>query len=563
MNSVRAARRPSTRSYADDDDLSLLADESFHQYGSINEEHYIQGRRASMKSSMSQLNPLNLIPTKTTDAGLILEVETSTFQELGLLAVSAIPLVITFLLQFSLTVASVFSVGNLGSQELAAVSLSNLLCNVSAYAIIQGIASSLSTLCPQAYGRKDYRAVGMHSLRCLVLLLLLYVPMYAFLHWGSRPLLLKIIQDERLSDLASSYLKRLLYGVPGYIVFEVLKQYLQAQGIFHASTLVLVLCAPLNIVLNYQLVWNETYGIGFLGAPTAVVITNWCMATMLFCYAVFVNGYQCWCGFSRDVFRNWSRTLRLAGPGVIMIEAEWLAFEIITFASSKFGTAALASQSIMTTTGSTIYQIPLAISVAASTRVAWFIGSASKDAAVKSAHAATWMSVLFGAVNAVVLVRFRKAVVSCFSSDPEVVDLASKVLIIGAAYQVNDAIACVSGGVLRGQGRQYISGWLNLVSYYVFALPIAFACGFHLHMGLIGLWIGMMCALCFVSLAECYYVLTTDWDTLIKRSIEEGMKEQASFQEALLDQASFQEVIIPGSASLRPVRSHSLLPIPV
>ncbi|KAH3666806.1 hypothetical protein OGAPHI_003255 [Ogataea philodendri] len=563
MNTARAPRRPSTRSYLDDDDVSLLADESFHQYGSISEEHYIQSRRASMKSSMSQLTMLNLVPTRTTDVGLILEVETSVVQELGLLSLSALPLVITFLLQFSLTVASVFSVGNLGSQELAAVSLSNLLCNVSAYAIIQGIASSLSTLCPQAYGRKDYRSVGMHSLRCLVLLLLLYIPMFSFLHWGSRPLLMKIIQDEQLSDLASSYLKRLIYGVPGYIVFEVLKQFLQAQGIFHASTLVLVLCAPLNIFLNYQLVWNERFGIGFLGAPTAVVITNWCMATMLFCYARFVNGYRCWCGFSADVFRNWNKTLRLAGPGVIMIEAEWLAFEIITFASSKFGTAALASQSIMTTTGSTIYQIPLAISVAASTRVAWFIGSASKNAAVRASHAALWMSLLFGAFNAVLLVHFRTTVVGLFSSDPAVIELASKVLIIGAAYQVNDAIACVSGGVLRGQGRQYISGWLNLVSYYVFALPIAFACGFNLHMGLIGLWVGMMCALCFVSLAECYYVLTTDWDNLIKKSIEDGIKEHTSFSDALRDQASFQEVVIPGSASLRPVRSHALLPIPV
>lgn len=438
---------------------------------------------------------------------------------------SSLPLIATFVLQYSLTVASVYAVGNLGSAELAAVSLSNLLASISSYGIIQGIASALSTLCPQAYGRKDYAAVGLQTLRCACLLAILYIPIFALWYWGSYPLFKLLVPEQEVALLASKYLRRLVVGVFGFAIFEVTKQYLQAQGIFHASTYVLLICAPLNVFLNIELVWNETFGMGFIGAPTAVAITNWLMAALLVLYTIFIDGYQCWPGFTWEIFKHWGRLLSLAGPGVLMIEAEWLAFEIIAVASSRFGTAALAAQSIVATTCVSLYQIPYAISVAAATRVAWYIGSACHNAAVVATRASLCVAVVFGFINFFTLLTFRYKLASVFSQDPDVVALAAKVLIIGAAYQIADCISCVCGGILRGQGRQYIGGWLNLISYYIVALPIAYLCGFTLNLGLMGLWLGMLAALITVCFGSTTAVLTSDWDSLISKSIEDGIND--------------------------------------
>ena len=109
---------------------------------------------------------------------LLAEPKTSIAQEITELSKSSFPLIITFLLQYSLTVASVFSVGRLGLTELAAVSLSSMTANISCYAIIQGVATCLDTLYAQSYGRKDFSAVGMHMVRCSYLLLLLWIPMF-------------------------------------------------------------------------------------------------------------------------------------------------------------------------------------------------------------------------------------------------------------------------------------------------------------------------------------------------------------------------------------------------
>lgn len=433
---------------------------------------------------------------------------------------SSVPLVITFLLQYSLTVMAVFSAGNIGSQELGAVTLANLLANVTSYGVILGVASALSTLCPQAYGMGDLRLVGLHAARCFLLLMVLLIPIALLWLRGAYPLLLWAVGDPRTCLLAAQYLSVLLWGMPAFITFEVLKQYLQAQGIFHASTYVLFVCAPLNIVLNFVLV-SEEYGIGFLGAPLAIVISNWTMAVLLLGYTLLVNGHQCWPGLSNQIFTGWWRLLTLAGPGVLIVEGEWLAFEIVSFASSKFGVEALAAQSIISTICFTVYQIPYAVSVASSTRIAWYIGSQSKHGARKAVRASFILAVSIGCFDALVLGLFKHRISTLFSKDPVVVDLASRVLIVGALYQISDAVSCVTAGILRGQGRQYIGGWLNVFGYYVLALPVAFVCAFHFELELLGLWLGMILALTFVALVETLVVIYTDWDAVLQSCLHD------------------------------------------
>ncbi|RCK56307.1 Ethionine resistance-conferring protein 1 [Candida viswanathii] len=471
-------------------------------------------------------HPLTLAP----------EPKTSTYTECTKILKYSIPLIITFLLQYSLTVASVFSVGNLGSNELAAISLSSMTANISGYAIIQGVSTCLDTLCAQSYGRKDYNSVGVHFVRCTYLLLLLYIPMGILWMWGSYPLLMSIIGDgtgesEKMCRLASQYLQVLSIGVPGFIMFENGKHYLQSQGIFHASTIVLCVCAPMNALLNYMLVWDKSIGLGFIGAPISVVITNWVMCISLFAYIFFVNGHQCWPKeklTNRIFFTNWKKMINLSIPGVLMIEAEWFAFEIITLEAARFGTETLAAQSIISTTCVIFYQIPFALSIAAGTRIAWYIGAASKNSAQITTKATIYTSLALGLLNCLLLFSFRGMLVRLYTTDKVVIELAKKVLVIGAIYQINDCLSCATAGALRGQGRQMIGGVMNLIGYYVIALPFAFVFAFVLDFELFGLWMGMLIALMFVSLSQLFFVLTSNWDKIIQDCIEEGIVEDGN-----------------------------------
>ena len=164
------------------------------------------------------------------------------------------PLVVTFLLQASLTVASIFTVGHLGKVELGAVSLASMTANITGYAIYQGLATSLDTLCAQAYGSGRKQLVGLQMQRMVYFLFTITIPI-AIIWLCAEFILMKIVPEKEVAILAGNYLRVILIGAPGYACFESGKRFLQAQGLFSASLYVLLICAPLNALMNYLFVW--------------------------------------------------------------------------------------------------------------------------------------------------------------------------------------------------------------------------------------------------------------------------------------------------------------------
>ncbi|KAK6512068.1 hypothetical protein TWF481_000965 [Arthrobotrys musiformis] len=452
---------------------------------------------------------------------------TTTWQrETKVLARYSGPLIVTFLLQYSLTVASVFSVGKLGTNELAAVSLASMTSNITGYTIYQGLATSLDTLCSQAYGSGKKKLVGLHMQRCFWFLMLITIPI-AIVWQFSEAILRPIVPDPELCRLAGGYLRVLALGAPGYAAWEVGKRFVQAQGIFMAATYILLICAPVNALLNYLLVWHPVIGFGFLGAPTAVVITNWLMPLLLFLYVVFIRGSECWGGFSKKAIslKSWGPMVKLALPGLIMILSEFVAFELLTLAASYLSTRHLAAQSVLATCTSVTFQIPFALSIATSTRVANFLGATLGDAAKTCSQVALWGSTLLGIANVTLLTATRHDIGKLFSDDPVVIKLVADTLPICALFQLWDSVAAAAGGILRGQGRQRIGAWVNLAAYYILALPFSFFAAFKLGWGLLGLWSGVSIALLLVAIIETAIIARTKWHAMVSEARERLQEE--------------------------------------
>ena len=187
--------------------------------------------------------------------------------------------------------------------------------------------------------------------------------------------------------------------------------------------------------------------------------------------------------------------IRLALPGLLMVEAECLAFEILTLASSYFGASHLAAQSVLANITAFTWQIPFPISIAASTRIANFIGATLANSAKLSARVAAVASVAVGIFNVILLSSLRGHLPQLFTSDPEIISLVANVLPLCAAFQLFDALAACCNGIMRGIGRQNIGGWVQLFCYYVIAMPISMGLAFGLRWELYGLWAGVAIAL--------------------------------------------------------------------
>lgn len=210
---------------------------------------------------------------------------TTTKSEFKFISRSSVPLIITFFLQYFISVTSIIAAGKLGPKELAAASLAVCTFNITGLAIFQGMATSLDSLCSQAYGSGNLHHVGIYFQRCSAMGLVFTIPL-SVIWWYLGKLLQLMIPDQELVILTQQYLRYLTSGAPGLLLFETGKRFLQAQHLFDAATWVLVVMAPINFVLHWILVWHPVYGLGLMGAPIAVSIVYWLMSLLLLCYVL-------------------------------------------------------------------------------------------------------------------------------------------------------------------------------------------------------------------------------------------------------------------------------------
>ncbi|KFX87718.1 hypothetical protein V490_08073 [Pseudogymnoascus sp. VKM F-3557] len=449
------------------------------------------------------------------------KIKTTWQREAKTLARYSAPLIVTFFLQYSLTVASIFTVGHIGTIELGAVSLASMTANITGYAVFQGLATSLDTLCAQAYGSGRKHLVGLQCQRMILFLWSLAIPIGLFWLFSSR-VLEAIVPEKRSAELAGLYLRVLVFGLPGYALFESGKRFVQAQGLFSATTYVLLIAAPLNAFMNWLFVWRFEWG--YIGAPIAVAVTHNLLPLLLFLYVYFIDGRQCWGGLGKRALTNWTPMIQLALPGLVMVEAEFLAFEALVLASSYFGTTHLAANSILVSITSITYQIPFPLSIATSMRVANLIGASLSGAARTSAKVAMYFAIIVGLFNVTLVWTLRHRIPQLFTNDQEVIELVARVLPTCAMFQLFDAIVALCNGLLRGLGRQEIGGYVSLFSYYVIALPLSFWTAFGLDWKLQGLWGGVAIGLGLVAVGEGWFLSTMDWDEAVEAAADRNAR---------------------------------------
>ncbi|GAA5836748.1 hypothetical protein JCM9279_007648 [Rhodotorula babjevae] len=426
-----------------------------------------------------------------------------------------VPILATHFLEYSLMATVVVATGHLGETELAAASLGNLTNNVIALSVIQGLCAALDTLCPQAYTSSNPKDTSIYALRTFVLCSIVAIPQALFF-WNAEWILRDgLRQDPDVAYRAGQYLRVLILGLPAYSGFECIRRWLQAQGLMLAPVLALVAAAPLNVLLNWLLVWGpiDALNLGFLGAPIATTVSLNVMCLVMVLYAVFAAPRDAWGGLSKDCLRDLGLNLRLGISGIGMVGSEWWSWEIVSLASSLLGSTALAAQSVLLTSASFFYQVQYALSVAAAVRIGNLLGAQKPHLARIASRCTIFIAIAVSALNSVLLILVRHRWGSLFSSEPEIIRIVAKVLPLVAAFQLWDGLSGAMGGVLRGAGKPTLGAIINTASYYVLGLPIGIFVAFAgPRMGLSGLWLGLTIALTFTGISSTWICWKMDWE---------------------------------------------------
>lgn len=103
-----------------------------------------------------------------------------------------------------------------------------------------------------------------------------------------------------------------------------------------APVITLAVAAPLNVLLNYLLVWGpESIRLGFIGAPIATAISMTTMAITSVAYAWYTAPRDAWGGLSMEIFNDLSLNIKLGLAGTAMVASEWWCWEIVYVSFSR------------------------------------------------------------------------------------------------------------------------------------------------------------------------------------------------------------------------------------
>lgn len=438
------------------------------------------------------------------------------WEESWILLKYTLPVFGTHVFEHSMILSSVISIGHISTVALAAATIGFMTANVTGLSIIHGLVSTLDTMLPGAWTSDQPHLVGLWTQRMTVVVAVTLIPMFV-IWFNAEPVLLLLRQEPEVARLAGIYLKWASLGLPAYAFNCISRRYFQSQGLFAVPTRIIMSVAPINVLLNYLLVWGpEPIRLGFIGAPIATSISYNLVSIASVIYGIFFVEKTAWHPLSRRSFTSLGLLVQLGLGGVGQVASEWWSWELVGLAASFLGPTALATQSVLLSTCSSTFQAAFSLGIATSVRVGNLLGEKNARRAGVSANTAILLSAIAAGFFSVSLLVFRKSWGYLFNDDAEVATLVASILPLAALFQVPDFACAITSGILRARGKQFTGALLNLSAYYVIGIPLGLWLAFKQDMQLAGLWSGLTVALLYSSTLGIWLCVRTDW----KREVE-------------------------------------------
>ena len=420
----------------------------------------------------------------------------------------AAPLAAANLAQMAMGVTDMVMVGRLGALPLAAAGLGAMLYFTGGV-VLQGILSAVAPLAAHALGAGNRAAAGRIGGAGLALALLLALPFVAALTSLDR-LLQWLGYNAALAAEIGRFLRAIAWGGPAFLGFAVLRSLLAALSHTRAVMAVLLLCVVGNAGLNWVLIYGHlgAPALGVAGSGYASATNQWLILAGLALCARIMPGLAGLRVLHSAFFlgRNEMASIfRLGLPigGIMGVEVGvFLAAGILI---GLLGTAALGAHQLVLNCAGITFMVPLGIGQAATVRVAYELGAGRVLAARRAGFVALALGIGFMSATAVVLWTVPAAIISVYIdiADPAnraTVQIARRLLVIAALFQVFDGMQVIAAGVLRGYKDTMVPMLLAGLGYWGAGFGGGWLLAFPLGYGAVGLWWGLALGLAVVAI---------------------------------------------------------------
>ena len=427
----------------------------------------------------------------------------------------AIPVFLAQVTLILMTVVDTIMAGQVSATDLAALSIATGIWNPLMLAL-QGILLALTGIIAQFAGSNDKQGISHYFQQGLYLALVLSV-----IGLGLASLtdivLVQLNTSPAILTLSEQYIYFVKWGIFGFLLFSVYRNITEGMGMtkpaFYISLIGLAVNIPANYIFIHGKLGFEAYGGAGCGIATALVFSAMALTQVIYChFSKKINAKSLLANFALPkVTTMWTIT-KVGIPISLATFFEVTLFACIPLFIAHLGAVAVAGHQIAASVTTLLFMMPLSLSIAISIRIGNLFGQKHYDQLNNAVKTSYILAAIIAFILATVTFFARDVISQLYSDNPEVLALASSIMVLACIYQLPDALQVSANGILRGLKYTAPIGYITFISYWL----IGFALGYVLArtdlivsaMGPHGFWIGIIVGL---SAAAIMLMLTVHW----------------------------------------------------
>lgn len=316
--------------------------------------------------------------------------------------------------------------------------------------------------------------------------------------------------DPQLADKAVGYLHAIMWGAPGYLFFQVVRNQCEGLSKTKPGMVIGFIGLLVNIPINYIFIYGKLGmpELGGVGCGVATGSVYWIMFLLMRWYAKRAPS-------QRDIKLlpgqhrgpDWSSLKRLTNLGMPIALAlffEVTLFAIVALLVSPLGIVPVAGHQIALNFSALMFVLPMSLGVGATIRVGHRLGEGSVENARVAAYSAIGVGIAMACCTALFTATLREPIALLYNDSPAVVAMASHLMLLAAIYQISDSIQVIGSGILRGYKDTRSIFYITFVAYWILGLPSGYLLALTDRivpaMGPSGFWIGFIIGLTFAAI---------------------------------------------------------------
>ena len=400
-------------------------------------------------------------------------------------------------------------VGQLGTSELAAISLGNSFVFL-AMAFGIGFSTAITPLIAESDAKKN-KSNTKSILSNGILVCIFLGAVLTIIVLIAKPIIYYMGQSEEVVNLAYPYITLVAISLFPLIIFQSFKQFSDGLSFTKIAMISTVIANLINVVINYILIYGK-FGfpkLELVGAGIGTLISRVIMVLIII-YLIKsnpkINQYLDNLFSLKYSSIITKKIINLGYPSALQMMFEVGFFISGIWVCGIIGINYQAANQIALNLSSLTFMVALGLSVAATIRIGNQKGLNDYKNLKRIAISIFLITILIELIFALIFIIFSDLLPWLYLENNnnfdvlETVSLASKLLIIVALFQIFDGIQIVAQGALRGIQDVKIPSMICFLSYIIFGVPIMIYLGLYTNLKATGVWIGFLIGLIIASI---------------------------------------------------------------